>query len=55
MTSNEDDQTLRALALENHWDDINQLRNTAAFHDNEGLQSVSNATLRARLSDQGKF
>jgi hypothetical protein len=39
QNTNEDNQTLRAVALENNWDDINQLRNTTAFQDNERLQS----------------
>lgn len=54
-TTPEDDQTLRALALENNWQDLSQLRQTAPFQENERLISVSNTTLRDRLSEQGKF
>jgi hypothetical protein len=54
-TSSEDDQTLRTLALENNWPDLNQLRQALAFKENERLISVYKTTLRDGLSKQGKF
>jgi hypothetical protein len=49
----EDDQALRAMALDNNWHSITQLRQTEEFQENERLMSVSDETLRQRLRSTG--
>jgi hypothetical protein len=52
-TTTRDDRSLRELALENNWDNFDQLRHQEEFQQNRRLMSVTDATLRSRLRDAG--
>jgi hypothetical protein len=52
-TTDEDNETLREVALASNWSNYSELRATQELRDNENIRSVTDQTLRKILKNQG--